>query len=199
MGVMVDIDFDHFDENGLKPIIKEFEKVDLPVSRVEATNKPKRESGFLCKSATLFFESGQKLFMKAKANGSIFQVKLNNKAIPIKHVDDVPKAVKEVVAFVKKNEKRYLKNQRKQLAKKKLKIRKPTPVRTSVKKQTEELTASLEELSADVAELETQKATLDESLTDKRATVEDLRTQLDTETAKTEELQAELDRLKEAA
>lgn len=199
MGVMVDIDFEHFDERGLKPIVKEFEKADLPVSRVEATNRPRRESGFLCKSATLFFESGQKLFLKAKANGSIFQVKLNNKAIPIKHVDDVPKAVKEVVTFVERNEKRYLKNQRKRLAKKKLDIPKVKPVRTSVKKQTEQLTASLAEMNEEVAGLEEEQTALTTEVEEKRAKVEELRTTLETENAKTEELQAELDQLQEAA
>jgi len=196
---MIKIDFDKFNEIGLKPIVTAFEKAGLPVASVDGTNIPKRESGFQCKSATITFKSEQKLFVKAKANGSIFQVKLNNKVIPIKYVDDLDKAVKEVIAFVEKNEVAFL--TRKQKALEKLKIKVPTikSVRTSVVKQTEELTSALETLQEAIAAAEAEKDGINEALADKRATAEDLKKQLDAETAKTETLQAELDRLQEAA
>lgn len=196
---MIKIDFDKFNEIGLKPIIKEFEKAGLPVSDVVANNIAKRESGFQCKNATFQFESGQKLFVKAKANGSIFQVKLNNKVIPIKYVDDLDKAVKEVIAFVEKNEAAFQKRKQKQLEALKIKVPKIKSVRTSTVKQTEEVNAALETVKEAVAEAEAEKAEIDKTLNEKRGTVEKLKTELDAENAKTETLQAELDRLQEAA
>jgi predicted nuclease with TOPRIM domain len=196
---MIKIDFARFNEIGLKPIIKAFEKAGLPVSSVDAKNIAKRESGFLCKTAIFQFESGQKLHLKAKANGSIFQVKLNAMTIPIKHVDDLDKAVKEVIAFVERNEAAYLKRKQKQLERLKVKVPKIKSVRTSVVKQTEELNAALETTNEAVAELEADKAEVDKALEDKRGTVQTLQTELDAENAKTETLQAELDRLQEAA
>ena len=132
---MISIDFDNFTEKGLKKVITTFEKQSLPVASVDATNRPKRESGFSVKAATLHFESGQKLLLKAKANGSVFQVKLNNKVLPIKNVDDLKKAVSEVIAFVKINEPKFLKQKANREALKEKPLPKlPNPASTSSKK-----------------------------------------------------------------
>jgi septal ring factor EnvC (AmiA/AmiB activator) len=196
---MIKIDFEKFNEIGLKPITDAFEKAGLPVASVEATNKPKRESGFQTKTAIFEFESGQKLHLKGKANGSIFQVKLNAMAIPVKNVDDLDKAVKEVIAFVEKNEPEFLKRKEKQLEALKIKVPTIKTVRTSVVKQTEQLTAALETVNEAVAEAVANKAEINTAVADKRATVEDLQRQLTAENAMNDRLQAELDRLQEAA
>jgi hypothetical protein len=196
---MIKINFDKFNEIGLKPIIKEFEKEGFPIARVEADNKPKREAGFLCKTATFFFESEQKLSVKAKADGGIFQVKLNNKAIPIKNVDDLDKAVKEVIAFVEKNEPTFLKRKKASMSKQKIAIPKIRSVRTSTVQQTEEMAAALEEVSDAVSEIERDKMAFGLTVSEKQATVTDLKRQLAAENDKTDQLQIELDRLQEAA
>lgn len=195
---MIKIDFEKFNEIGLKPIIKEFEKEGLPVAGVEGSNVAKRESGFLCKTAIFEFESGQKLHLKAKADGGIFQVKLNAMTVPIKNVDDLDKAVKEVIAFVEKNEATYLKRKQKELEKLKIAVPKIKSVRTSTVQQTEQMQAALETVNETVAETEADKADITRTVEEKRGTVQTLQAELDAENVKTETLQAELDRLQEA-
>ena len=142
---MINIDLDKFNKIGLKQIIARIEKEGLKITEVEADNKAKRESGFQVKTATLVFESGQKLILKAKAGGSIYQVRLNNKVVPIKHYDDLDKAVLEIINYVQVNEKNYLKQKEKQLARQKVTIPKIKPVSTSVAEQIDTLKAALGE------------------------------------------------------
>lgn len=196
---MISIDFKNFNEKGLKKVMAAFEKQDLPIKTVEATNRPKRESGFQTKAATFFFESGQKLLLKAKVNGSIFQVKLNNKAIPIKHVDNLKKAVAEVITFVKKNEAKFLKQQGKRLAKKKIAMPKLKPATTSAKKQLAEVTSALDAIKGETVDLEAEKQEFNTQIEGKNSELSDLREKLASENARTETLQAELDGLREAA
>jgi len=196
---MISIDFKNFNERGLKKVINAFEKQDLHIKEVVANNRPKRESGYQTKAATLHFESGQKLLLKAKANGSIFQVKLNNKAIPIKHVDDLKKAVGEVITFVKKNEPKFLKQQQTRLAKKRVQIPKPKPATTSAKKQLEQVSGALTSAKEENEALGEELQGLTEEIEDKQTTLANLRARLDEETQRSETLQAELDALKEAA
>lgn len=196
---MISIDFKNFNERGLKKVINAFEKQNLPIKTVGATNRPKRESGYQTKAVTFFFQSGQKLLLKAKANGSIFQVKLNNKAIPIKHVDDLDKAVKEVIVFVKRNEDKFLKQQKKRLEKKKLPLPKLPTATTSAKKQLEAVAETLGTVKEENAELEGEVAGFKEGIERKTVNLAELRAKLEAENQKTETLQADLDALKEAA
>ena len=89
------LDFNKLTEKNLQPILKKFAKYEYPVVSVDAPNKGKRESGVLVKSFTLTFEDSQKVLVKVKSDGTIFQVRLNNKVVPIQHVDDLSKAVTE--------------------------------------------------------------------------------------------------------
>jgi predicted RNase H-like nuclease (RuvC/YqgF family) len=194
---MIDIDFEQFNEKGLKSILKAFEAKDLPVASVEATNKAKRESGFKVKAAILNFESGQKLLLKAKSGGSIYQVKLNNKVLAIKAVDDLDKAVGEVIAFVKANEPKFLKQRDKRARLPKIS---PSPsVTTSTKKQLEETTQSIEALKAENQELSSSLSSKQAEVSAKTALLSQFRERLAAENQRTEQLQAQLDALQEAA
>ena len=94
-------------ESSLKPIAKNFDKWQCTVASITATNKAKRESAFLIKDFTFVFKDGQKLLIRVKADGTVFQPKLNNKVVPIRHVDDIDKAVIELVDYVQGNAKAY--------------------------------------------------------------------------------------------
>lgn len=196
---MIDIDFKRFNEAGLKPVIKKFEQAKLPVKEVVGTNKPKRESGFLTKMVTFVFDSGQKLVVKAKAGGSIYQAKLNGRVLPIKHVDDIDKAVKEVVTHVKHNEKAYLKRKANQLKKQKIKIPKLKPVNTSVKAQIEALSTTKTQLTQahDEARVQIQETTTANQ--EKQATLDGLVQEFNDLTALRDRLTGELADLQEAA
>lgn len=196
---MIHIDFEKFNKVGLKPVLEKFEKAGLPVSDVEADNKAKRESGFQVKAATINFESGQKLLLKAKAGGSIFQVKLNNKVLAIKHVEDLDKAIQEVVDYVKENEKNYQKQREKQLARQKVLVPKVKPANASVAEQITQFQGAIDEATAASGELDTQIFDIAEAHNKKLAEAQALETELAGLVATGDALQTEYDQLKEVA
>ncbi len=187
------INFDKFDKTGLKPVLKKFEKAGLVVDDVEATNKPKRESGFLIKTAVMVFGSGQKLTVKAKAGGGIFQVKLNSKILPIKAVDDMDKAVDEVIIHVKANEGNYLKQKEKAAAR--IKVPKIKNVNTSVAAQIDTVTASIEQLKGANENARTEIAGVTETVTQLTGQLTGLESELTAEKQKTESLMLEIETL----
>ena len=103
------LDFEKLTEKALQPILKKFQKAGYPVIKVDAPNKAKRESGFLIKNFTLTFEDEQQILVRVKAGGTIFQVKLNNRVVPIKHVDDMEKAISEIANYLYDNAKAFAK------------------------------------------------------------------------------------------
>ena len=191
---MIQFDFAKFNETGLKSVIKAFAKYDLKVVSIDADNKPKREAGVQVKSATLEFESGQKLAVKVKTDGGIVQVKLNGKVLGIKHVDDLDKAILEVVDYVQGNEKSFLK------AKGRVpKIRPPAPeatVSTSLSDQIDQYQTSLDSFNAQNEDLTAQMGAQEESVGKKQEELSGLQAEIETEQAKSDNLQAELDQLR---
>jgi hypothetical protein len=196
---MIHIDFEKFNKAGLKPILDKFEKAALPIASVDADNKAKRESGFQVKTAIINFESGQKLQVKAKAGGSIFQVKLNSKVLAIKYVDDLDKAIQEVIDYVKENEKSYQKQKEKQLARQKVNVPKIKPANVSVSEQITQFQTAIDETKAADDSLNEQIAEAENSKTEKSTVVTTLETELSGLVATGENLQAEYDQLKEVA
>ena len=200
---MKKISFVNFNERGLKPLTDELErKHQLPAIDIKATNMPKREDGFQIKTATLTFESGQKLVIKIKSNGSIFQVRLNGKVVPVKNSEDIDepknlvKAVKEMADFIKRNEARYLKQRDKQANRVKAK---PKTVSSSVAKQLSFNKSLLEDLKEENKGLEQDLATVKGEFDGKQASLETLRAELKTEQDRNEALRTEINQLLEAA
>lgn len=195
----VRLDFDKITEKGLTPVLKLFQKHSVPVMKVEATNKSKRESGFLLKDVSLYFDDGQKVLIRIKADGTVFQVKLNNKVVPIRHVDDMGKAVVEVCDYVDGNRKKFsaAKLQREKRKKLDLDIQ---PVRTSRAEKIDQMQAALAEVQGEVS---TGQQSLDEkstALESNKTSLAELESLLAAEVEKTGQLEAELKELtKEAA
>ena len=186
----IKLDFENLTKAGLKKLLKVFEKQQCPVASVDAPNKSKRESGMLTKSFTLTFEDGQNLQIRVKADGTVYQVRLNNKVMPIKHVDDLDKAVTEMIDYVQDNAKAY---ERAKIQREKRKIRVPKPaVLTSRKEKIAQAKEELDQLDASNTALEQQKAELDAAMSDKSGQLEKVMRDLDAEKAKTEKLEATL-------
>lgn len=192
------IGFVNFNERGLKPLADELKKHGQVVADIKASNIPKREDGFQVKSAMLTFESGQKIEIKIKANGSIFQVRLNGKVIPVKNSEDIgessnlKKAVKEIAGRLKQNEPAYLKRQARRL--KKVKTASPK-ASTSVAKQISEAKEALETLQENGKALDDDLASAKGNVEAKRSELESIRGELQQETQRGETLRAELESL----
>lgn len=190
------INFEKFDKAGLKPVIKKLEALGLSVDDIEATNKAKRESGFLLKTATILFSSGQKLMVKAKSGGGIFQVKLNGRVLPIKAVDDMEKAVAEVSTHVKANEAAFLKQKEKKAGV--VKVPKLKPVNTSVAAQIETVSATIEQLKGTNENIRTETEAQAGQVTELTSQLSALETELMDEKAKTDKLHLEIEMLQNA-
>ena len=200
------IDFDKFDEKGLKPLTSMLKKHELEVAKIDATNRAKRDSGFQIKTATLTFMSGQKLALKIKADGDVFQVRLNGKVLPIKNAEDldVPanfkKAVAEVAGRILANEPTFAKNRIRRM--KRLKENDDQ----AAKKVTKSAAKRLSELKTSFEEMKEESKRLDEDLTAQKSGIgakqielSSLNAELEQEEAKNESLRAELAELQEAA
>lgn len=200
------ISFVNFNSKGLKPLMDELKKKhQLPVLDVAATNMPKREDGFQIKVATLTFESGQKLAIKIKANGSIFQVRLNGKVVPVKNSEDLhllknfKAAIKEMADFIKKNEAGYTKQKQKRLKKAVGPGQTPKRASVSVGKQLSLNQSSLKELQGELQELERDlekgRYGIDHGQTEQAR----LKGELEAEQRRNESLRAEINELLEVA
>lgn len=187
----VRLDFEKITEKGLAPVIKLFQKNTCPVAKTEATNKAKRESGFLLKDFTLHFEDGQKVLVRIKADGTVFQVKLNNKVVPIRHVDDMGKAVVEVIDYVQDNQKKFEAAKIQREKRKKLDLD-TQPIRTSRAEKIEQAQAALAEVQGTISTIEREIADKGTALTGNQTSLAELEAQLASEVAKTGQLEAEL-------
>lgn len=190
----VKIDFDKMTESGLKPIAKKFDKWQCPVATISATNKGKRESGFLIKDFTFVFEDGQKLLVRVKADGTVFQTKLNNKVVPVRHVDDIDKAVIELVDYVQGNAKAYERAKIQREKMRKLNIEKPRIV-TSRAEKIAGYTEEFDKITQINADLQKQVDDYQTSNSGKESDLERAEGDLRVELARTESLTSEIKKL----
>ena len=188
-------DYSQFNEKGLKNVIAEFKKNQLQVTSVEADNKAKRQSGVQTKKAILHFSDGQKLMLQATAQGSIFQVRLNTRVIPVKHVDDLKKAIAEIAAKLSRNSRQF-KKQQEQRAKKPVKRSdSSTKAKTSLKAQTAIARIGVDELTAEIAQARQQKETAEAELVKSTASTEEVERNLASESDTTAELEQRIKQL----
>ena len=190
------LDFEQLTEKTLQPVLKKFQKAGYTVVKVDAPNKAKRESGFLIKNFTLTFEDEQQILVRVKAGGTIFQVKLNNRVVPIKHVDDMEKAISEIANYLYDNAKAFA---RAKAQRERRKLKPPAPTITTTRKEKiEKAKADLEAISQNNADLEKQLAESNSTITDSQTKLEAAERSLAQERAKTASLEAQIAQLQKA-
>ena len=189
-------DFEKLTKKTLQPVLKKFQKAGYTVVKVDAPNKAKRESGFLIKNFTLTFEDEQQIRVRVKAGGTIFQVKLNNRVVPIKHVDDMEKAISEIANYLYDNAKAFAKVK---AQRERRKLKPPAPsITTTRKEKIEKAKADLEAISQNNADLEKQLAESNSTITDSQTKLEAAERSLAQERAKTASLEAQISQLQKA-
>lgn len=115
-------------DKATKEAVKNFKKVGANVAQVDAGGAPRRTSGVLYRELHLTFVDSQVITMRIKETGDIFQVKLNNKLIPITNQDDHKKAIKEMAALMARGRAAF----QKRLARRKTAL--PSSVKTAAPK-----------------------------------------------------------------
>lgn len=192
----VRLPFDRLTEANLKPIVKKFEKWGVKIAEIDAPNKAKRESGSLIKEVMFTFDDSQKVLIRVKADGTVFQVRLNSRPVPIKHMDDLDKSIVEIVDAVQGNAKAFARNRITQA-----KVRntpKPPPVTTTRQEKLAVARTELQELTAAVAELEAREGELQKTVDERRTELEQTKSALELEKARTIRLESELKTLTNA-
>lgn len=187
----VRLPFDKLTEKNLQPIVKKFQRHKIDVVSIDAPNRAKRESGYLLKDATFVFSDGQKMLIRVKSDGTVFQVKLNNKVVPIKAVDDMDKAVKELIAYVLDNAKAYERAKIQREKRRRLKIDAPSIV-TSRQEKIKKYQEELNELTTSNNGLSTQLADKESSVNSLNSKLEAARADLAAEKEKTVALEKTL-------
>lgn len=188
--------FDKLTENNLKPIVKKFEKLGRPVASVDAPNTAKRESGVLVKNFTLTFEDGQQLLVRVKAGGTIYQVKLNNKVVPVKHVDDMDKAIGEMYDYLYYNAKAF---ERAKMQREKRKINPPAPpITTTRKEKIAKAREDFESISQNNQTLESDLSAKQTDLNEYRQKLKELEQALEQERGITVSLESQIAELQKA-
>jgi len=170
-------DFDNLPKE-LKKLQSRFEKSGLVVTDTVADEKSKRMSGFQTKAMTVFFSDGQKVELRVKKSGDVFQVKLNSTIIPVRNVNDLDKAVAEIALKVDGNSPKWLKAQRRKQQAQKVDSSdiKPRPI--SRKAKIEAMQASITELQQIKSGLDEENEQLKQQADERKAVIEQLEQQL---------------------
>ena len=134
------------------------------------------------------------MLVRVKADGTVFQVKLNNKVVPIKNVDDMDKAIIEMVDYVQDNAKAYA---RAKIQREKRKIKPPVPsIKTTRQEKIAQEKEKLEQISQSNAAVEQQYNETLAGIATKRTELEAAEKALAQEREKTRALEAEFAALK---
>jgi len=145
-------------DKALKYISQQLGRAGQAVVSSEFNQKPKRTSDTTYREAYLTLASGQLLTLRVNATGDIYQVVLNSSVQPLKEHADTDKAIVEIAGLATKNQAAFQKAEaRKQVAL-------PKGMTTPRPKIAEALTQ--------------QVAALDGQITERQATIADLKAKL---------------------
>jgi hypothetical protein len=116
----------------------------------EISPKLLRSAGITYREMLLVFNDSQRVILRIKQSGDIFQVLLNGKVLPIKNQDNHLKAIAEIVAKMDAGRAKF------QKAMSFIKIKPPAGIRTAAPKMVETLTQRRDALKTAIAEINTQ-------------------------------------------
>ena len=153
--------FDDFStkDKAAKEAVKYFSRAGANVVQQDASSAVKRNSGVSYRELTLTFADSQRVLIRVKATGDIFQVLLNNKLLPIKNQDDHVAAIAEIVKAMDSGRSKF----QKLLAA--AKVRPPAGIRTAAPKIEQVLIGKRDALKAAIAEVRAEIATYTGAIT----------------------------------
>ncbi|MXS82382.1 hypothetical protein [Nitrosomonas oligotropha] len=145
-------DFNDLSPNGkaAKQVSRYFAQAGSHVVQQDVSSQVKRSSGVSYREMTLTFADSQKVTMRIKQTGDIYQVLLNGKLLPIKNQDSHADAIAEIVKAMDAGRSKY----QKLLAAAKVKL--PDGIRTAAPKMKAVLTEKRDALKSAIAEVRAQ-------------------------------------------
>ncbi len=146
-------------DKAAKEAMKYFSRAGANVVQQDVSTAVKRNSGVSYREMLLTFADSQKVVLRIKATGDIFQVLLNNKLLPIKNQDDHIAAITEIVKAMDSGRSKF---QRLLAA---AKVRPSAGIRTAAPKMEQVLIGKRDALKAAIAEVRAEIAKYTGALT----------------------------------
>ena len=142
-------------DKGLTKLKQYFTRAGTPVVTAEPSVSTSRSSGISYRELSLTFGDSQRVTLRIKQTGDVYQVLLNSKLTPMKAQDDHIKAVAEIAQKLKDGSAKF----QKKLAM--VKVDMPKGIRTAAPKMLEQLTARDKELDASIESAKQELAELE--------------------------------------
>ena len=137
-----------------KQAVRYFARAGANVVHMEIPAAIKRSAGITYKEMRLTFADSQRVTMRIKQTGDIYQVLLNGKALPIKSQDDHVQAIAEITQAMDAGRSRF------QKLMSLVKVRLPLGIRTAAPKMEQALIAKRDALKTAIADVREQIAKL---------------------------------------
>lgn len=141
-------------DKAVKQAARYFSRAGANVVQQEVVPTVKRSSGISYREMTMTFADSQRVVLRIKQSGDIFQVVLNGKPLPIKSQDDHVKAIAEIVKAMDAGRSRF----QKLLAA--AQVRPPAGIRTAAPRMEQVLTEKRDALRAAIEDVRQQIAAL---------------------------------------
>lgn len=141
-------------DGATKKLVSYFSRAGNNVVQGDVAPSVKRSSGISYREMTLTFADSQKVIMRIKQSGDIFQVLLNGKTLPIKNQDDHVKAIAEVAQAMDAGRTKF----QKLLAA--IKAKPPAGIRTSAPRMEQVFTEKRDALKSAIAAVREEIASL---------------------------------------
>lgn len=145
-------------DKAAKEAAKFFSRAGAHVVQQDVSTAVKRAAGISFREMLLTFADSQKVILRVKQTGDIYQVLLNGKILPIKNQDDHIKAISEIVAAMDAGRTKF----QKLLAA--VKIRPPAGIRTAAPKMEQVLTSKRDALKVAISEVRAEIEKLNQGI-----------------------------------
>lgn len=140
-----------------RKLVSYFHRSGNNVVQGDAVATIKRSSGISYREMILTFGDSQKVILRIKESGDIYQVLLNDKVIPIKNQDDHVKAIAEISQALDAGRAKF------QMAMSKIKVNPPAGIRTAAPKMEVVLTEKRDGLKVAIANVREEISKLAEA------------------------------------
>lgn len=141
-------------DKALTKLKQYFSRANAPVVTVEPGAKTLRTAGISYRELFLTFGDSQRVTLRIKQTGDVYQVLINDKLTPLKAQDDHIKAVAEIAQKLDAGRAKF------QKALANVKVPMPKGIRTAAPKLEEQLKIREEELDAAISEAQQELADL---------------------------------------
>ncbi len=132
---------------GVKKAVQQFGRAGSRVAQAEAVAGIKRTSGISYRELSLTFADSQRVVLRIKQSGDIWQVLLNGAVVPVRNQDDHVAAVAEIAKAMDAGRQKF---QRRLAA---IKVKPPAGIRTAAPKMEQVLTQRRDTLKEAIAEV----------------------------------------------